>query len=119
MTKSRLHETLSRLYYMVLCVLTREFGLPIVSCGGMTCDREDLDRGAEPDECIYIVNADRVRGKDRLDLTIDPPPDLMVEVDLSSSSRLRLEVYAAIKVPEVWQVGVDSLAVLGVVQRDV
>jgi Uma2 family endonuclease len=112
MTKSTLHEILSRLYFSFLAVLAEEFACPLASCGSMTCDREDLDRGAEPDECFYLVNEPRVRGKDQIDLAIDPPPDLMMEIDLSRSSRRRLEIYAAIKVPEVWVIGVDSLTVL-------
>jgi Uma2 family endonuclease len=112
MTKSTLHELLSRFYYRLLVVLTEEFGLPLASCGSMTCDRDDLKRGAEPDECFYLVNATAVRGKDQIDLAVDPPPDLMVEIDLTSSSQRRLSIYAALRVPEVWQVDADSLTVL-------
>jgi Uma2 family endonuclease len=112
MTKSTLHELLSRFYYRLLVVLTEEFGLPLASCGSMTCDRDDLKRGAEPDECFYLGNALSVRGKDQIDLAVDPPPDLMVEIDLSRSSLRRLAIYATLKVPEVWQVDADSLTVL-------
>jgi Uma2 family endonuclease len=112
MTLSTLHEVLSRFYNDLLVVLADEFDLPFASCGSMTCDREDLNRGVEPDESYYLVNAPAVRARKQIDLTIDPPPDLMVEVDLSSSSKRRLEIYAAIKVPEVWQVNGESLKVL-------
>jgi Uma2 family endonuclease len=112
MTKSTLHGILSRCYYRFLYVLVEEFGLPLLSCGDMTCDRVDLERGAEPDDCIYILNAPLVRGKDQIDLATDPPPDLMIEVDLSSSSRRRLAIYAKIKVPEVWLADATSVRVL-------
>jgi Uma2 family endonuclease len=112
MTKSTLHEMLSRLYHLSLFVLAEEFGLPLCSCGSMTCDREDLSHGVDADESIYLHNAPLVRGKKQIDLSTDPPPDLMVEVNLSRSSQRRLSIYAAIKVPEVWQVDTDSLKVL-------
>jgi Uma2 family endonuclease len=112
MTLSTLHEVLSRFYNDLLVVLADEFDLPFASCGSMTCDREDLNRGVEPDESYYLVNAPAVRGKKQIDLRIDPPPDLMVEIDLTSSSKRRLEIYAAMKVPEVWQANAESLKVL-------
>ena len=68
----------------------------------MTCDRDSLERGIEPDECFYIENEAKVRGKDNLDMSVDPPPDLAVEIDISRDSRRRLSIYAALGVPEVW-----------------
>lgn len=69
----------------------------------MTCDRADLERGLEPDECFYLTNEPLVRSKDEIDLETDPPPDLAVEVDITRSSLKRLPIYAAIRVPEVWR----------------
>src|SRR5262249_38374776 len=103
MTISSKHGSCSRLSARLVQVLTEECGLPIYSCGDMTCDREDLDRGLEPDEGFYIENASRVRNKEQIDLTVDPPPDLAVEVDISRSSKSRLPVYAALRLPEVWR----------------
>jgi Uma2 family endonuclease len=117
MTKSRLHEVLSRLYNGFLVVLADEYEMPLSSCGGMTCDREDLERGAEPDECFYLVNEPVIRGKDQIDLTKDPPPDLMVEIDLTSSSKARMTIYAAIKVPEVWRIDAASVTVFQLSQN--
>ncbi len=57
MTKSIFHGILSRLYHSMLMVLAEEHGLPFASCGDVTCDREDLNRAAEPDECFYLLNA--------------------------------------------------------------
>ena len=53
----------------------------------MTCDRQDLARGLEPDQCYYIQNEGKVWGKDHIDLQIDPPPDLAIEIDITSSSK--------------------------------
>ncbi|HYV37012.1 MAG TPA: Uma2 family endonuclease [Gemmataceae bacterium] len=112
MTKSRLHEILSRFCYTLFFILAEEAELDFTACGSMTCDREDLDRAAEPDECIYIVNSDLMQGRKTVDLSIDPPPDLMVEIDITSSSKRRLGIFAALKVPEVWKVTLNSFQVL-------
>ena len=109
MTISAAHAHLSRLLAQFVVVLTEELGLPRRSFGDMTCDREDLDRGLEPDECFYITNEPAVRGRDELDLTVDPPPDLMIEIDLSPPGRNRPVIYAALGVPEVWRYDGESL----------
>src|SRR5438552_8218734 len=101
MTISYAHGNLGRLLGRLIVVLTEELALPIRSCGDMTCDREDLERGAEPDESFYIQNLARIQDKEVIDLAVDPPPDLGVEIDLSRSSRTRMAVYAAIRVPEL------------------
>ncbi len=60
-------------------------------------------KGKEPDESFYIAHARHVRDKDTIDLEVDPPPDLWIEVDNRGSSRGRLPIYAALGVPEVWR----------------
>jgi Uma2 family endonuclease len=112
MTISRIHSTLSRLLGRFVVVLTEEFELPVASCGDMTVDREDLQRGLEGDESFYIENEPKVRGKEQIDFQVDPPPDLGVEIDISSSSRRRMAIYAVLKVPEVWRYDGRTLAVL-------
>jgi Uma2 family endonuclease len=111
MTISSIHARYSRLLGRLIVILTQELGLPIASYGDMTCEREDLDRGLEPDECFYLGNEPRVRNKDAIDLTTDPPPDLAVEVDISRNSRSRLGIYAALRVPEVWRFDGQTLQV--------
>jgi Uma2 family endonuclease len=103
MTVSLLHDCLSRLLARFLVVLTEELNLPLRSAGSMTLEREDVNRGLEPDECFYIPNEALVRGKEEIDLEHDPPPDLGMEIDVSRSSLNRLDIYAALKVPEVWR----------------
>ena len=111
MTISSLHGTLCRLISHFIAVLTEEFGLPCCNCGDMTCDSESLARGIEPDECFYIEHEAVVRGKDHIDLAVDPPPDLAVEVDVSRDSCRRLSIYAALGVPEVWRYDGQSLTI--------
>lgn len=112
MTKSRLHEIFSRCLDKLIGVLAEEMDLPLDTCGEMTCEREDLLRAIEPDSCFYITHEPQVRGKARLDLRIDPPPDLAVEVDISRSSEIRMPTYAALGVPEVWRFDGTTLAFL-------
>src|SRR5439155_9527394 len=87
------------------------FGLPIMSDGDMTCDREDLDRAFEADESSYIQNAHRVRPLGEIDLTVEPPPDLIVEIEISRTARNRMDIYAALRVPEVWRFDGTDLTV--------
>ena len=111
MTISHPHGNLSRLLGRLIVALTEELGLPVHSCGDMTCDREDLDRALEPDECYYLQNEPLVRAREVIDLATDPPPDLAVEIDVSRSSRRRLPIYAALGVPEVWRYDGTALRV--------
>jgi len=97
------HETFKKLLGRFVEVMTEELGIEIRSLGSTTWTRKDLLKGLEPDECYYIQNELAVRGKDEINLTIDPPPDLAIEVDITSSSINRMNIYAALGVPEVWR----------------
>jgi Uma2 family endonuclease len=88
---------------------TEESGQEIRSLGSMTCAREDLARGLEPDQCYYIQNERVVWNKEKIDLSIDPPPDLAIEIDITSSSLDRLQIYAVLGVPEIWRYDGRSL----------
>ncbi|MGB8700002.1 MAG: Uma2 family endonuclease [Thermosynechococcaceae cyanobacterium] len=81
--------------------LAEETDLQIYPLGSTTFKRPELS-GAEPDECFYIRRIAAVRGKKRIDLAEDPAPDLVVEIDVTSRSRTRLQVYADLGVAEVW-----------------
>jgi len=98
---SELHESYKKLLGRIVEALTESLGLEICSLGSMTCDREDLARGLEPDQCYYIQNEAMIWGKDKIDLTSDPPPDLAIEIDITSSSLNRFAIYAQLGVPEV------------------
>jgi Uma2 family endonuclease len=90
---------------------TEELAVEVRSLGSTTWSREDLQKGLEPDQCYYIQNERLVRGKADIDLTQDPPPDLAIEVDNTSSSVNRMAIYAALGVPEVWQFDGESLTI--------
>ncbi len=67
--------------------------------GSTTFKRLEI-AGVEPDTCFYIQNAALVQGCTQMDLNIYPPPDLAIESDVTSKTTL--EIYGAIRVPEVW-----------------
>jgi Uma2 family endonuclease len=97
------HENYKKVLGRFLETLTEELNIEIKSLGSLTCKREDLARGLEPDQCYYIQNESVVRTLDEIDLNQDPPPDLVIEIDITSSSINRLSLYAALGVPEVWR----------------
>ncbi len=103
MSPSLRHENWKRLIENLIVILATELKLNMKSLGSVTCNRPDLRRGAEPDSGFYIQNEPLMRNKKELDLTKDPPPDLVLEVDYTSSSVDRQIIYAALGVPELWR----------------
>ena len=72
------------------------------SLGSTTWKREIKKAGVEPDNCFYFQNEPRIRGKLEFDLSQDPPPDLALEIDVTSKSLSRFSIYARLGVPEIW-----------------
>jgi Uma2 family endonuclease len=105
------HETYKKLLGRLVEALTEELGIEIRSLGSRTCARKDLEKGLEPDQCYYIQNESVVWDKEQIDLTKDPPPDLAIEVDITSSSIDRLDIYLNIGVPEVWRYDGQSIVI--------
>jgi Uma2 family endonuclease len=97
------HESHKKLLARLLEALTVELDLAIRSLGNATFQMEDAERGLEPDECWYIANESAVRGKRSIDLTVDPPPDLALEVEVTRSALNRVGIYAAMGVRELWR----------------
>jgi len=110
MAPSPEHERFKKVAGRFVETLAEELEVPIHPLGSTTFKRPELS-GAEPDECFYIRNIALVRGKKRLDLTKDPAPDLVVEIDVTSSSNNRLQVYADLGVAEVWIYNGESLVI--------
>jgi len=103
MSPSPEHEKLNRRMAQLVMALTEETGVEAEDFGSTTFRREDLERGFEPDSCFYIENEESVRGKSRIDLSVDPPPDLVIEIDITSPSLNKLSIYTRIGVPEIWR----------------
>jgi len=97
-----LHETINHILERMIIALTEELDLGIRGFGSTTLNREDLAAGVEPDCCFYIQNCDRISGNE-LNLVSDPPPDLVVEVDITSPSSRRFPIYRDLGVLEIWQ----------------
>jgi len=83
--------------------ITRELGVKLEACGSMTIRSAWQSKGAEPDTCFYVQNAARIIGKRSLDFNTDPPPDIVVEIDVANASQSKLPIYAALGVPEIWR----------------
>ena len=103
MSPKRLHEQITRLVDMVVTLLAFELGLNVDNCGTMTLRVESAQRGGEPDSCFYIANEARVRGVDEINLQVHPPPDIALEVDITSPSLEKFGLYFAARIPEVWR----------------
>ena len=98
-----IHEFYTRMFDRLLVTLAFEAGLSMRNGGSMTFRREDIERGLEPDSCFWIQNEFVIRGKQEIDLTVDPPPDLAIEIEISRSALDRLAIYAKLGIPEVWR----------------
>lgn len=111
MVTSSQHEIYKRWFSRLIEALTEECNQPIVTAGNMTFQREDLERGLEADDCFWIAAEPRMRGKLAWDPAIDPPPDLALEIEISRSALPRMNIYAALGVPEVWRFDGSALRV--------
>jgi Uma2 family endonuclease len=112
MSPSPEHEKFNRRIAQLVLAVTEELSIEAEDLGSTTFRREDLGRGFEPDSCFYIQNEERIRGKDRIDLSTDPPPDLVIEIDITSPSFSKLPIYAQMGVPEVWRYDGERMTIL-------
>jgi Uma2 family endonuclease len=103
------HDSPGFLFDAILAYVTRYFGMLIVGIGSTTLRKKIKSRGLEPDRAFYVSHAREVLGKKQLDISVDPPPDLAIEIDIASSSIPRMPIYAALEVPEVWRWDGQSL----------
>lgn len=95
------HETNKLFITNFIEVLLEELDIEFYPLGSTTFKNELMRQGIEPDNCFYIKNEAKVRGKDRLDLTVDSPPDLALEIDVTA--RTHPDIYATLGVPELWR----------------
>ena len=111
MTISVEHENHGWFMGRIVLTLTEDLGLPVMGGGSATFRSRRKLRGLEPDNCFWITSEPRVRGKRKIDLDVDPPPDLAIEIDVTRSSLSRLDIYAALGVPEVWRFDCEDLTI--------
>ena len=98
-----IHEFFLRLIERFIIILVVEMGLKVKTMGSTTMSHEALKRGAEPDCAYYIQNQPKVVGKVTIDFIQDPPPDLVVEVDITHTDIDKNSLYASMGVPEFWR----------------
>jgi Uma2 family endonuclease len=103
MSPSQKHDKLKKVIGRFIEQMTLSLGIPLECFGSATYRRKSLKRGLEPDETYYIANAPAMQGRFDFDARRDPPPDLVVEVDLRAPSSRRMRICAALGVPEVWK----------------
>jgi len=106
------HERKKSLLGQFVRILARELHIPIMPTGSATWNREDLDQGLEADESFYLGDLDRVADPDNIDLDVDPPPDLAIEIELTRSALDRVGIYGALRVPELWRFNGQTIRVL-------
>jgi len=94
------HEREKSIIGDIVKILLEELEIDCECFGSTTFKRQAMNYGIEPDECFYIQNHQTMIGKDRLDLSVDPPPDLAIEVDVTSKTQI--DAYTRLGVPELW-----------------
>jgi Uma2 family endonuclease len=94
-------------------MLAFEMEIDEVAVGSTTFKRKDLLKGFEPDASFYTHRADTIRNKRKIDLKVDPPPDVVVEIEVSHAVLRKLSIFAAAGVPEVWLYRNDGIEILG------
>jgi Uma2 family endonuclease len=105
------HEENNRNLALLVEVFAEEFGLEVRNLGSTTFKREEFERGFEPDSCFYIQSESQIRDRRRIDLSVDPPPDLVIEIDLTNDSIDKFPLFAKLGIPEVWRVQKDRLEI--------
>ncbi|MFL6216820.1 MAG: Uma2 family endonuclease [Blastocatellia bacterium] len=103
MSPSLPHERPKDMLLQLVSLFAQEMDITLETAGSTTFKDEQLAMGAEPDTCFYVQNAAAIIGRDEIDLMTDPPPDVVVEIDIWSESVGKMEFYAAIGVPEYWR----------------
>jgi len=97
------HERDARVIDALVRIVSEVLDLKLENYGSATWKRRRLAKGVEPDACYYVANAECVIGKRKFDLEHDPPPDIVLEIDITNESLSKFPIYAALAVPEVWR----------------
>ncbi len=111
-------ESYSRLLERLVDRLSARLLIKILFFGSSTMKREDRSRGAEPDACFYVKTADVIGRKVQLDFATDPPPDIVVEIDITHDSVSKFLLYAALGVPELWRYDGTALTMYHLKDRE-
>src|SRR5829696_3103863 len=102
-TPSMPHDEDARTITRIVDIVAANLGIPMRSVGSTTFRRKDLERGFEPDASFYIQHEERIRGQTEVDLSVDPPPDIVLEMAVSRSAIDKLGLFACMGISEVWR----------------
>jgi Uma2 family endonuclease len=99
------HEKVNRTLALLVEIVAVELLIDVLSVGSMTFKRRDMQQGFEPDSSFYIQREEQVRDRTQIDLAVDPPPDLVIEIEIEMTrpAIAKFPLYAAMGVPEVWR----------------
>ena len=106
------HERCKQTLSLLVDMLAEGLGVDIQNLGSTTFKRSELERGFEADVCFYVQNAERMHGKIHIDPAVDPAPDLVIEVEITSPVLNKLPIYAGFHVPEIWRHDGKRLVIL-------
>ena len=112
------HKAYKDVLTMLVRILGKACKQRVQSAGSLTLKRKNLRRGAEPDTCFYLQNAAKILGQEEIDLRYDPPPDLVVEVDITSKSTSKMKTYAKFGVPEFWRFDGKQMRIYALIAGD-
>jgi Uma2 family endonuclease len=111
MTISAEHEKYSEFIKSLIAGIRLRLRLNILSFGSATMRKPKRSAGHEPDACFYVQTAPLIGNKIQLDFEKDPPPDIVVEIDVHHDSRSRFPVYARLGVPEIWRYDGEAMTI--------
>jgi Uma2 family endonuclease len=105
------HDRAGAMLARLIHAYTEVCNIPIATFGRTTWRKKSIAKGLEADECFYIRNEFRVRGREDIELPKDPPPDLAIEVDITRSDLEKQRIYASLGIAELWRFENDKLVV--------
>lgn len=112
------HEEYKDFIYSMVRTLAEEMNLNLETRGSTTFKKKGDLKGTEPDASLYVQNADSLVGSRRIDLNVDPPPDIVLEVDITNESLSKFPIYAAFGVPEIWRYNGKQALIYHLVDQD-
>jgi len=110
MSPLAVHEYDKNIISDLIKIILEENGIEFITLGSLTLKNNLAQKAVEPDECFYIQHEQSVRGKDRIDLEVDPPPDLALEIDITHRSHF--DNYQVLGIPELWRFDGNNLNIL-------
>jgi len=111
MSPSSKHEHVTKLIERLVDLLSIRRRIKVLFYGSATLKKQSEHKGAEPDACFYVQMAEAVGTKEQIDFNTDPPPDVVVEIDIHHESISKFQIFAAFAVPELWRYDGETLLI--------